>query len=162
MNAAHAKKTVRRVLWVLLALVLVWTLFPRPFSWLLPQWEADGGDIPAETELIASFSFGMPQDAYDALKREMEGFWFLGDPFTLLPFLHQPQGPVQVKIHYFREGGGFSGNHCGTTLLWDGDTLWAAWLDNYYWGVCPIDSAGVDAAFHRLAQEYGETGAITP
>ena len=33
MNAAHAKKkTLRRVLWVLLALVLVWTLFPRLFS----------------------------------------------------------------------------------------------------------------------------------
>ena len=39
MNAAHAKKTVRRVLWALLALVLVWTLFPRPFSGTLPPWD---------------------------------------------------------------------------------------------------------------------------
>lgn len=161
MNAAHAKKTVRRVLWVLLALVLVWTLFPRPFSWLLPQWEADGGDIPAETELIASFSFGMPQDAYDALKTEMEGFWFLGDPFTLLPFLHQPQGPVQVKIHYFREGGGFSGNHCETTLLWDGETLWVNWLGSHYLGYRSTNPTEFEAAIQRLAREYGETRAIS-
>ena len=161
MNTAHAKKTVRRVLWGLLALVLVWTLFPRPFAGTLPPWTVRGGEtIPAETEFTAGLSFSEPQDAYDALKREMEGFRFLGDPFTLLPLLHQPQGPVQVKVHYFQEGGGLSGNPCETTLLWDGDTLWVAWLDNYYWGFYPIDSAGVDAAFHRLAQEYGETGPV--
>ena len=162
MNAAHAKKTVRRVLWVLLALVLVWTLFPRPFSWLLPQWEADGGDIPAETELIASFSFGMPQDAYDALKTEMEGFRFLADPFTLLPFLHQPQGPVQVKIRYFREGGGFSGNHCETTLLWNGETLWVNWLGSHYLGYRSTNHTEFEAAIQRLALEYGKSGTVMP
>ena len=93
MNAAHAKKkTLRRVLWVLLALVLVWTLFPRPFAGTLPPWTVRGGEsIPAETEFTAGLSFSEPQDAYDALKREMDGFRFLGDPFTLLPLLHQPQ-----------------------------------------------------------------------
>ena len=69
-----------------------------------------GETIPAETEFTAGLSFSEPQDAYDALKREMEGFRFLGDPFTLLPLLHQPQGSVQVKIYYFQEGGGLSGN----------------------------------------------------
>ena len=122
----------------------------------------EGGDIPAETELIASFSFDMPQDAYDTLKRVMEGFWFLGDPFTLLPFLHQPQGPVQVKIRYFREGGGFSGNHCETTLLWDGETLWVNWLGNHYLGYRSTNPTEFEAAIQRLAREYGEAGAVSP
>ena len=163
MNAAHAKKkTLRRVLWVLLALVLVWTLFPRPFAGTLPPWTVRGGEaIPAETEFTAGLSFSMPQDAYDALKREMEGFRFLGDPFTLLPLLHQPQGPVQVKIYYFQEGGGLSGNPCETTLLWDGETLWVNWLGSHYLGYRSTNPTEFEAAIQRLAREYGETGAVS-
>ena len=161
MNAAHAKKTLRRVLWALLALVLVWTLFPRPFSGTLPPWTVRGGKtIPAETKFTAGLSFSEPQDAYDALKREMAGFRFLCDPFTLLPLLHQPQGPVQVKVHYFQEGGGLSGNPCETTLLWDGETLWVNWLGSHYLGYRSTNPTEFEAAIQRLAREYGETGAI--
>ena len=162
MNTAHAKKTVRRVLWGLLALVLVWTLFPRPFSGTLPPWTVRGGKtIPAETKFTAGLSFSEPQDAYDALKREMAGFRFLCDPFTLLPLLHQPQGPVQVKVHYFQEGGGLSGNPCETTLLWDGETLWVNWLGSHYLGYRSTNPTEFEAAIQRLAREYGETGAVS-
>ena len=94
MNAAHAKKkTLRRVLWVLLALVLVWDPFSPALRGTLPPWTVRGGEsIPAETEFTAGLSFSEPQDAYDALKREMDGFRFLGDPFTLLPSSTSPRG----------------------------------------------------------------------
>ena len=162
MNTAHAKKTVRRVLWALLALVLARTLFPRSFAGTLPPWTVRGGKtIPAETEFTAGLSFSMPQDAYDALKTEMEGFRFLGDPFTLLPFRHQPQGPVQVKIYYFQEGGGLSGNPCETTLLWDGETLCVNWLGSHYLGYRSTNPTEFEAAIQRLAREYGETGAVS-
>ena len=163
MNTAHAKKTVRRVLWGLLALVLVWTLFPRPFSGTLPPWTVRGGKtIPAETKFTAGLSFSEPQDAYDALKREMAGFRFLCDPFTLLPFLHQPQGPVQVKISYFQEGGGLSGNPCETTLLWDGETLWVNWLGSHYLGYRSTNPTEFEAAIQRLSLEYGKSGTVLP
>jgi hypothetical protein len=161
------KKTIRRILLVLLILLLVWIFFPRPFQWILPQRmvrsPGEGTEIRAETEFTASLSFGIDQDVLNAfydLHREMERVRFLADPLSLLPILCQPQEPVQVKIDYFQEGCSSTSN-CRTTLLWDGDTLWVNWLGSHYLGYRPTDPAGFEAAIQRLTLEYGGTGTVT-
>ena len=148
-------KRVRRILLLLVACLLVWTVFPRPFSWLIPKrMVTDGRGIQAETEVTASFSFGMDEGAFHDLHREMEGIHFLAVPSTLLPVLHQPREPVQVKINYFHEGGAAT-SHCGTTLLWDGQILWVNFLGTHYLGYWPTSGESVDAAMQRLVEQYG-------
>ena len=162
------KKTIRRILLVLLILLLGWIFFPRPFQWILPQRmvrsPGEGTEIRAETEFTASLSFGIDQDVLNAfydLHREMERVRFLADPLSLLPVLHQPREPVQVKIDYFQEGCSSTSN-CRTTLLWDGDTLSVNWLGGHYLGYRPTDPAEFEAAIQRLTLEYGGTGTVTP
>lgn len=152
------KKHIRRILVLLVVCLLVWTVFPRSFSWLIPQRVVDGGkEIQSETEWIASSSFGMDQaslDAFSDLQNEMAPFHFLADPTTLILFLHQPREPVKVKIDYFQEGGSSTG-HCGTTLLWDGQILWVNWLGSHYLGYWPTSQPDMDAAMQQLAEQYG-------
>ena len=102
------KKNSKRFLLLLIVCLLVWTVFPRPFAWIIPQRmvnvSGERPEICAETEFTASLSFGIDQEVLDAfydLHSEMEGVRFLADPLTLLPFLHQPREPVKVKIDYF-------------------------------------------------------------
>ena len=151
-------KYLRRILILLVVCLLVWTVFPRSFSWVIPQRVVNRGkEIQGETEFIASSSFGMDQaslDAFSALQNAMGTAHFLADPTTLIPFLHQPRGPVKVKIDYFQEGGSPTG-HRGTTLLWDGQILWVNWLGSHYLGYRPISQSDVDAAMQQLAEQYG-------
>ena len=105
------KKNAKRFLLLLIVCLLVWTVFPRPFAWIIPQRmvnvSGERPEICAETEFTASLSFGIDQEVLDAfydLHSEMEGVRFLADPLSLLPFLHQPREPVKVKIDYFQEG----------------------------------------------------------
>lgn len=161
------KKNAKRFLLLLIVCLLVWTVFPRPFAWIIPQRmvnvSGERPEICAETEFTASLSFGIDQEVLDAfydLHSEMEGVRFLADPLSLLPFLHQPREPVKVKIDYFQEGCSSTGD-CQTTLLWDGTTLWVNWLGGHYLGYRPTDPAGFEAAIQQLALEYGGTAIVT-
>lgn len=152
------KKRIKRILVLLVACLLIWTVFPRPFSWIIPQRMVAGGhDFRADAELSATMDFSADQeelDAFSDLRTELERVWFWAVPTTLIPFLHQPRDPVKVKIDYYDETG-FSGGHSTTTLLWDGQILWVNWLGSHYLGYVPIMGGDVDASMQRLAETYG-------
>lgn len=152
------KKIGKRILVLLIACLLIWTVFPRPFSWLIPQRMVNGGqDFRAHAELSAVMDFSAAQeevDAFSDLGKELEGVWFWAVPTTLLPFLHQPRNPAKVKIDYYDETG-FSGGHSATTLLWDGHILWVNWLGSHYLGYVPVMGGDVDGSMQQLAEKYG-------
>ena len=138
-----------------LCLVLIWFLFPRTFNWLIPYRTVhyDRDHPTADQTVIASFTFSADSGPYFALLEETEGFVFLADLRTLLPFVYQPDDHVDVRISYYNGSRGNLGS--GTNLLWDGELLWVAFFGNHYFGYHPLNQDAFQAAMDDLGEEYG-------
>ena len=85
------KKNAKRFLLLLIVCLLVWTVFPRPFAWIIPQRmvnvSGERPEICAETEFTASLSFGIDQEVLDAFydlhSEKASGSWPIPSPSCL-------------------------------------------------------------------------------
>ena len=138
-----------------LCILLIWFLFPRNFNWLIPYRTVhyDQTFPTADQTVIASHSFSADPGPYSALLKETDGFIFLADLRTLLPFVYQPDDHVDVRIRYYCTGRGYPAS--GTHLLWDGNMLWVAFFGNHYFGYHPLNKEEFQAAMDDLVAEYG-------
>ena len=84
---------------------------------------------------------------------ETEGFVFLADLRTLLPYVYQPDDHVDVRISYSNVTRSNLGS--STCLLWDGELLWVAFFGNHYFGYHPLNKEAFQDAMDNLVEEYG-------
>lgn len=149
-----SKKSTKIFILVVLAAALICTLFPKDFEGIIPGYFAKPSKSrPAGTiQIEACLSFSADPSSYSDLHVKMRDFTFFCDPLTLIPFLHQPDDPVAVRIdHSVIDCDGTGSN---TALLWDGEILWVSRFFNHYFGYRPLQTEEFQSAMESYVTKY--------